>query len=127
MKASFFFNNENAHLLLCPNNHLGFLKGHTQIHLNTHVHTHTAYRSGRVAVVGRASSKLIKSSEDRGRAGCLPAIFSSPALPMAAQLSLQIQIAARDTDIYNSHSHLTKYETLGEQTNYILHLSFSIC
>lgn len=50
------------------------------------------------------------------------AIFSSP-----AQLSLQIQIAARDTDIYNSHSHLTKYEAIGEQTDYLLHFSFSVC
>lgn len=46
---------------------------------------------------------------------------------MAAQLSLQIQIAARDTDIYNSHGRLTKYETLGEQTSYFIHFSSSIC
>lgn len=47
----------------------------------------------------------------------LPAIFRSPALPMAVQLSSRIQILARDTDIYNCHSCLPKCETPAEQPN----------
>lgn len=85
-------------------------------------HTHSVRG---VVGVGRPSSRLIKSSGDRGRVGCLPAclpasvpaIFRSPALLMAVQLPSQIQIPARDTDIYNCHSCLLKCETPSEQPN----------
>lgn len=88
-----------------------------------HADTHSSapLRGGGVGV-GRASSGLIKSSGDRGRVSCLPAIFRSPALPIAVQLFSQIQIPARDTDIYNCHSCLPKCETPAEQPNDFLFL-----
>lgn len=90
-----------------------------------HAYTNTLYRgvgcSWGIVGGGQSSSGLIKSSGDRGSVGCLPAslptIFRSPALRMAVQLSLQIQIPAHDTDIYNCHSCLPKCETSAEQPN----------
>lgn len=90
-----------------------------------HAYTNTLCRgvgcSWGIVEGGQSSSGLIKSSGDRGSVGCLPAslptIFRSPALRMAVQLSLQIQIPAHDTDIYNCHSCLPKCETSAEQPN----------
>lgn len=116
MQAFSSNNKECVPVLVCTEEEPGLQTRNDSPHKRAHTQRHG--KEGAVEVV-RASSGLIKSSGDRGRVGCLPAslraIFRSPAPPVAVQLSLQIQILAHNTDIYDCHSCLPKCEALNEQ------------
>lgn len=118
MQAFSSNNKECVPVPVCTEEEPGLQTKNDSSHKRAHTHNAVEKGGGAVEVV-RASSGLIKSSGDRGRVGCLPAslhaIFRSPAPPVAVQLSLQIQILAHNTDIYDCHSCLSKCEALDEQ------------
>ncbi len=130
--VSIFLTIKNMSVVLYKDKEPSLQRRHACMH--KHAHAHTVWEWGcswGLVGMGSASSGLIKSSGDRGwLAACLPAslaaIFRSPALSMAVQLPSQIQIPARETDIFNCHSCLPKCETPTEQPNHFLFLGFSL-